>query len=90
MNDSESSGFKFSQLEMSESPPLYAPPSPPHPLTIFTTHIEVVLTLLLHSFKFTLSDKQIVWRMRGITVPSVSGDPDLSKTQLPMVVQMAD
>jgi hypothetical protein len=55
-----------------------------------TTHTEVVLTLLIDSFKFTLTDKQIVWRMHGITSPAVAGAPDQMKVQLPLVVQMAD
>jgi len=52
--------------------------------------MKVVLTLLIESFKFTPSDKRIIWKMRGLTIPAVEGDSDPLRIQLPLVVQMAD
>ena len=78
-------GFKFSQLEMSQSFGVLSANQ-----IISYTYTEVVLTLLINSFKFTPSDKQIIWKMHGITSPAVAGEPDPTKVQLPMVVQMAD
>lgn len=51
--------------------------------------MKVVLSLLIDSFKFTPSDKQIIWRKRGITSPCVVGD-DPSNLRLPLIVQKAD
>ena len=62
-----SSGFKFSQLEMSEWLVLFF-------LTYLTRPVaEVVLVVLLTSFKFSMSEKskEVVWNMAGIRYPTV-------------------
>ena len=82
-----SSGFKFAQLEISESRVL-ALQRKTNLNRLY--HAEVVLTLLIGSFKFTLSDKRIIWKMRGLTSPAVEGDSDPLRIQLPLVVQLAD
>jgi hypothetical protein len=61
------SGFKFSQLEMSA--------------WFFYQYIllsnnlltEAVLSLLLSKFQFALSDKEIIWEMSGIAIPTLKG-----------------
>lgn len=76
-----SSGFKFSQLEMSEFRAFYWGAS-------FTesTIPEVVLSLLIQAFRFSPSKAQIFWQMSGIVVPIVvGGDPNTP--QLPLVVE---
>lgn len=49
--------------------------------------LEVVLSLLIESFKFSLSDKEIHWKTFGITTPTVVGDPSGSK--LPIIIGRA-
>ena len=55
------------------------------------SYLEVVLCLLVSSFKFSLSQdpsKQIIWQAHGITSPALASDP--SKSQLPLIVELAD
>ena len=55
------------------------------------SYLEVVLCLLVSSFKFSLSkdpSKQIIWQTHGITSPALASDP--SKSQLPLIVELAD
>lgn len=46
---------------------------------------EVVLSVLLSTFKFSLSEKQVGWTMNGIAAPYVKG-ADKTRPQLPMVM----
>jgi len=48
-------------------------------------HEEVVLSLLIESFKFSPANKEIVWNMGGISSPSVKGHPE---PQLPLIIEM--
>ena len=82
-----SSGFKFSQLEMSTYISrnclhgLSIPWSFAHPTV--STLAEVVLCLLLSKFTFAKSDKEVVWNLAGVRFPSVKGG---NKASLPMKV----
>ena len=76
---SSSSGFKFSQLEMS----MFSLSRPPaHPIAQQCI-VEVVLSLLLMKFTFAPSDKPIVWNIAGIRYPTVG---DATTPSLPMKV----
>jgi hypothetical protein len=44
-----------------------------------------VLSVLLSTFKFSLSDKEIGWTMNGIAGPYVKG-ADKTRPQLPMIM----
>jgi hypothetical protein len=46
---------------------------------------EVVLSLLLESFSFSLTDEEIVWNMAGVATPSIQGGP-AGNYQLPLKV----
>jgi len=46
---------------------------------------EVVLSLLLTSFKFGDAGKSIKWRMSGIVAPVVEGK-DHARSELPMIL----
>ncbi|KIJ98230.1 hypothetical protein K443DRAFT_104277 [Laccaria amethystina LaAM-08-1] len=75
-------GFKFSQLELSSSLK-----SPAFPLLTIITLIfptEIVISLLIRSFRFAPTKKEIFWRMSSISTPSVLGGGD--KSQLPLQV----
>jgi hypothetical protein len=45
---------------------------------------EVVLSVLLSKFRFALSEKEIVWEMSNITIPTEMGHPGVSR--MPMTV----
>ncbi|XP_006462836.1 hypothetical protein AGABI2DRAFT_207479 [Agaricus bisporus var. bisporus H97] len=47
--------------------------------------MKVVLSVLLSTFKFSLSDKEIAWTMNGIAGPYVKG-ADKTRPQLPMIM----
>ncbi|KDR76361.1 hypothetical protein GALMADRAFT_68089 [Galerina marginata CBS 339.88] len=53
--------------------------------------MKVVLLLLLESFKFSLSKKEVTWHMNGIVTPTVLSDSNsqgvLPRSQLPLVVE---
>ena len=55
-------------------------------LTIFSFAAEVVLSLLIESFEFTPSEKEICWQMGGIVVPIVVGGE--TRPQPPVVVKL--
>ena len=76
------SGFKFSQLEMSK----HLSPSTVVTLTFLSFAAEVVLSLLIESFEFTPSEKEISWEMATIVSPIVVGGE--KKPQLPVVVKL--
>jgi len=49
--------------------------------------LEVVLSLLVESFKFSLSDKEILhWKTFGIMTPTIVGDP---VPKLPIIIERA-
>ena len=86
------SGFKFSQLEMSKQLPLFH-------FCLVLTHYEtislifcfsplqeVVLSLLIESFEFAPSEKEIFWQMSNIVSPTVVGGG--TKPQLPIMVKL--
>jgi hypothetical protein len=76
------SGFKFSQLEMSK--PMIQICS----MLLISSSLEiaeVVLLMLIESFRFYPSKKEVFWRMTGITSPVVIGDD--SGPQLPIIVE---
>jgi predicted membrane protein len=52
----------------------------------FFIAVEVVLSLLIESFEFTPSEKEIFWQMSNIVSPVVVGGG--MKPQLPMVVKL--
>lgn len=47
-------------------------------------HIEVVLAVLLSSFKFSPADKEVVWNVAGIQYPTV--DRISRKAEMPLKV----
>ncbi|KAJ3565769.1 hypothetical protein NP233_g7435 [Leucocoprinus birnbaumii] len=51
--------------------------------------MKVVLSVLLSSFKFSLSEKEIGWTMNGIAGPYVKGE-DKTRPQLPMVMSLLE
>lgn len=46
---------------------------------------EVVLTLILESFKISFSDEEIIWVTPGIAAPSTKKEP--ARLQLPLIVE---
>ena len=87
------SGFKFSQLEMSKQLPFsflfsidalwkYLADF----LFCFSPLQEVVLSLLIESFEFAPSEKEIFWQMSNIVSPTVVGGG--TKPQLPIMVKL--
>lgn len=74
------SGFKFSQLEMSMLPTC----SEVGKLLryMFT---EVVLAVMLRSFRFTPSDKEVYWNLGGVNYPTIGKVSN--KPELPIKVQ---
>ena len=55
-------------------------------LTFFFFAAEVVLSLLIESFEFTPSEKEISWEMTAIVSPIVVGGD--TRPQLPVVVKL--
>ncbi|KXN82787.1 Cytochrome P450 3A6 [Leucoagaricus sp. SymC.cos] len=51
--------------------------------------MKVVLSVLLSTFKFSLSEKEIGWTMNGIAGPYVKG-ADKTRPQLPMVLSLLE
>jgi len=47
---------------------------------------EVVLSVLVESFKFSPTDKEITWKMGALSSPAVK---DCREPQLPLVISMA-
>lgn len=47
---------------------------------------EAVLSVLLESLQFSLSDKKIFWQMNGIAAPTVDHVTNLNN-QLPLIVE---
>jgi hypothetical protein len=54
-------------------------------LILFFFAAEVVLSLLIESFEFTPSKKEISWQMSKLVTPIVVGEG--TKPQLPVVVK---
>jgi hypothetical protein len=58
-------------------------------LSIYIAHeqliIEAVLSLLLSKFQFALSDKEIVWEMGGVAIPTVKGRPGIPTMPLKVI-----
>jgi hypothetical protein len=50
---------------------------------------EVVLSVLLTSFKFEHADKKILWKMSGVAAPLVEGD-DYSHPTMPMMISLVN
>ena len=71
-------GMKFAELELSE---LFFASSSGSGLSTIHFHLaEVILSVLLRAFQFSLSEKHIIWNVAGITYPSMdkgSIDPTL-------------
>jgi hypothetical protein len=55
-------------------------------LTFFSFAAEIVLSLLIESFEFTPSEKEIYWEMTSIVTPTVVGGE--TRPQLPVVVKL--
>ena len=79
------SGFKFSQLEMSSF--LIKSKSRLAEL-IYCFFLEVILVLLLEKMEFSLSDKKIFWQMAVIATPNV--DMVSTTPTLPMKLSLVD
>ncbi|KAI5892439.1 cytochrome P450 [Schizophyllum commune H4-8] len=50
--------------------------------------MKVVLVELLNAFKFSLSEKEVSWRMSNIVSPFIKEQPE--KSQLPIIISKAD
>jgi hypothetical protein len=50
---------------------------------------EVVLSLLISSFKFENTEKKIMWKMPGIAAPVAEGD-EFSHSTMPLKVTLVD
>lgn len=48
--------------------------------------VEVVLSVLLSSFRFAPSEKEIVWEMSGLSVPTEKGHPGEPKMPLNVIL----
>ncbi|KAJ6513336.1 cytochrome P450 [Mycena sanguinolenta] len=48
--------------------------------------MKVILCLLVERFKFSLSDKDVIWQMSSVAAPAVEGS---TKSQLPLKVELA-
>ncbi|KAF9533506.1 cytochrome P450 [Crepidotus variabilis] len=48
--------------------------------------MKVVLSVLVNSFKFSLTNKEVVWQMNTISTPTVRGQ---TGTRLPLVVELS-
>jgi len=84
-HDLFSSGFKFSQLEMSKSFINYS-----LKYTRLTWRAEVVLAVLLSTFKFEPSEAhKITWKMTGVAGPYVE-DLDRKRPRMPLVMTLLD
>jgi hypothetical protein len=46
---------------------------------------EVVLSVLLSKFKFEMSDKEIVWEMSDLSVPTVKGQQGIRQMPLKII-----
>ena len=79
------SGFKFSQLEMSQSLcyNLYVELG----FLIFAISTEVVLSLLIESLEFAPSKKEIFWQMTVVATPIVVSEG--TRPKLPLLVKLA-
>jgi hypothetical protein len=47
-----------------------------------TSIIEVVLCLLLSRFRFTPSEKEVIWEMTGVARPTEKGHPGVARLPL--------
>ena len=84
-HDLLSSGFKFSQLEMSKSFINY---SPKYTRSIWWA--EVVLAVLLSTFKFEPSKvHKITWKMTTVAGPYVE-DLDRKRPRMPLIMTLVD
>ena len=55
-------------------------------LTLLSFSAEVVLSLLIESFEFTPSEKEICWEMATIVSPMIVGGE--KRPQLPVVMKL--
>jgi hypothetical protein len=79
------SGFKFAELAMSKQ--LFSWSFiDDYILFALTFAAEVVLSLLIESFEFTPSNKEIFWQMSKLVTPIVVGEG--MRPQLPVVVKL--
>ncbi len=58
------------------------------PILIDTMSVEVVLSVLIKTFKFTASDKDIVWNLGGIKYPTVGYESN--KPSMPITVEVIE
>ncbi|KAF9564195.1 cytochrome P450 [Agrocybe pediades] len=49
--------------------------------------MKVVLALLVQSFRFSLSSKEVTWKMIGIASPTIRDSKDELSRQLPLIVE---
>ena len=80
------SGFKFSQLEMSTSSRLGLVSGIILTNWIRCSVTEVILAILMQSFRFKPSNKPVVWNYSNIVFPTVVGND--SAVSLPLTVEI--
>jgi hypothetical protein len=76
-------GFKFAEIEMSTFSC-----SLQHTDLIMSPPAEIVLSTLLKTFIFELSDKDIVWRSGAFVTPATKGMEE-ETSHLPLIVSLA-
>ena len=77
------SGFKFSQLEMSTSAGCPCVTI----LTLVSFVLEVALAVLLSTFTFEHTEKEIKWNLASIIYPTVG---DEKRPSLPLKVEIVE
>jgi len=75
------SGYRFAAIEISTPAPSF--------FDVDTNHcsfIEIIVTMLLDNFKFSLSDDEIVWKLANIQMPWVEGQ-EAKGPSMPLTVE---
>jgi hypothetical protein len=75
------SGYRFATIEISTSIPSF--------FDVDTNHysfIEIIITMLLDNFKFSLSKDEIVWKLANIQMPWVEGQ-EAKGPSMPLTVE---
>ena len=75
------SGYRFATIEISMSIRSFLDMDPNH-----YKFIEIIVTMLLDNFKFSLSDDEIVWKLANIQMPWVEGQESKGPS-MPLTVE---
>ena len=75
------SGYRFATIEISTSIRSFLDVGANH-----YSFIEIIVTMLLDNFKFSLSDDEIVWKLANIQMPWVKGQESKGPS-MPLTVE---